>query len=290
MKKIIILTVGMMFPSFVFPESPQEKNNTIALLQLQNLRQAMEFFYIDYSLFSTIENLDDVTSSGTNPSYQWINDDGGALIVHPGLGTVERWVILPGFSSAGPPYLTISSGNRYEDASGDYDEGTLLDPWGEPYYFYTPLGLLDPRAEDTTLRYYGDEFDFYTFISHGADRSYGGGDDLYEQIYVAITQLAISSVRFKDQQVKGSSSWRLEIKGYQFGASQGNGMVFLNGQPLSDPIESWGNQMVVVSLSSPLSDQDVVSLQTDSGATTRELAVLMESSPSSVGDDWALYY
>jgi hypothetical protein len=66
------------------------QEDTATLLEMRNLATAMESVYIDTGYFTTIENLDDTTNSNSNPDFQYINEEGGAVVVRPDKGVPER--------------------------------------------------------------------------------------------------------------------------------------------------------------------------------------------------------
>lgn len=269
--------------STAYGDAPRQAAN----LEIQNIATAMELFYFDYNDFTTIENLDDSFSTTVNPEYQRINDGGGALQINPTTGLVRREFLVQG-SFAGPPYLTRSSGNEYEGSNGDYDEGTPLDLWLNPYYFYTPLGLVEPTTGDLSLRYYGDDFDLYTIVSHGPDGQPGGGDDLFEQIAITVTATTVSSAKASPQTSRVGLPWTVAIKGYNLGASQGSGRVLVDGKAGAAVVTSWSPTLVTAELPALPAEGTPIWLETGSGTVTRQVE-LIHTEQALTAENWHLY-
>ncbi len=248
----------------------------------------MEIFYLDYNLFTTLENLDDTFGSPGNPTYQYINDGGGALVIVPNTGQIRRQVLVQDpFGVAGPPYYGYGSNFDFEGPAGDYDEGTPLDPWDHPYYFYSPLGLFEPRTGTYSLRYYGDSFYYYTIVSHGPDGQYGGGDDITGQIFISITVPAISAARLTANVSRAPGLYDLTIRGFNLGASQGSGDVLFDGAPAGGTVSSWSAGQIVLSLNAPPSPSAQVTVRTGGGTITRTVPVT--DLTGTLVPDWDLY-
>lgn len=257
-------------------------------LEMQNMAQAMELFYLDYNRFTTLENLDDTFSNPATPPYDGINDGGGALVFEPGFLLLERKTLAPGPLTAGPPYLTRNSSRDYEGPGGDYDEGGLLDLWGNPYYFYSPLGLIEPKTDSiSTNRYYGDSFIFYTIVSHGPD-GVPSSDDVFQTLPFTLQTTAISSARLRSSPDRSTLPYTLTIRGFQLGAAQGTGDVLFNGGSSGASVTSWGATQVVASLGSVPAEGTLVSIRTGSGVTSRSVAITNELPPTSVSE-WSFY-
>ena len=274
----------------LIPASAQEDKDLkqITRLEIQNIRDAMQFFYLDYNEFTTIENLDDTFSTTINPPHQRINDEGGALLIRPQIGTVRKEFLVKPISSAGPPYLTRSSGNQYEGPNGNYDEGTPLDPWLNPYYFYSPLGLVEPKSERVSQRFFGDQFDFYTVVSHGPDGEPGGGDDFYEQIFIQITATTISSAKAEPAPGKFDSPWRIPVRGYNLGDSNNAGVLLINGAEHDATLVQWTESLVVFDVGTLPPEGSALSLKTGGGLETRSVPLIYIQQPLAA-ENWALY-
>lgn len=268
------------------PAGAAKDDKAVTLLEMNNISQAMQMFYLDYSRLTTIENLDDTLASPANPPFQGINDNGGALVILPTSGTLFRQTLLSDPFGIGPPYLTQSSGHLYEGPSGDYDQGTPLDPWGTPYYFYSPLGLIEPKTDSVSLRYYGDAFDLYTIISHGPD-TVKSSDDLYVQVPFSITTLRVSSARLRTSTTK-APGYTLLIKGYQLGASQGTGDVLFNGSAFGGSINQWTSTQITAHLASIPAAATTVSVRINGGATSPAITLTDETGSTTLAH-WDVY-
>ncbi|MCC6546439.1 hypothetical protein IT570_04650 [Candidatus Sumerlaeota bacterium] len=265
------------------PRQPRAATN----LEMQNMAQAMEFFYLDYNRFTTLENLDDTFANPANPLYDGINQGGGALLIEPNTSQIQRQVLVPDIFAAGPPYLTGNSSRDYEGPTGDYDEGGLLDLWGNPYYFYSPLGLIEPKsASISTSRYYGDSFVYYTIVSHGPD-GIKSGDDAFHTLPYTIHFTAISSARLKDS-ANRAVTYDLVIRGFQLGATQGSGDVLFNGVSSGATVTVWSASQVIASLPGIPPEGTQVSIRTGGGATSGSVLITNELPPTSV-TEWAAY-
>ncbi len=275
----------LLSPAAVFPVG----ESTAALATMQSLSNAMDIFYLDYSAITTLENLDDVKSSPANPDYQSINFGGGALVIEYADGLIRRRNLV-GDSFSGPPYLSTGSGTQVEGPDGDYDEGTFLDPWGNPYYFYSPLGLFEPKTEEYSLRYFGDQFDLYTITSNGPDGVPATGDDMaYTTGLPFFTRAVISSAKLSITPSKSyDSTYTLVIRGYLLGGSQGDGEVTVNGVPLNPSNIVWSPTEITALLPYFPGEVSTVKVQTDSGQSTRSLEIGLTFTPLNV-DSWELY-
>jgi hypothetical protein len=261
----------------------------VAQLELQTLANQMVVVHIDTNWFTTLENLDDLPSPTTTRLHDYINHLGGALVIDPYTGRFPnppRLDLLnrpPGLSWQGP-YVTYQP-NRIDDANSLYDEGTPLDPWGRPYLFYSPLGLVVPRSQSIELTGYQDSFDSYTLVSLGPD-GVVSGDDLIRTIAgFPIAVPSISSVRIGPPADK-SAAWELRVKGYRFGATRGSGVLLRDGLPL-EPIATWTDTLVTAPLADVPPPGTVFTLAPETGTPAQFEGFLIES-PTAVAD-WVLY-
>lgn len=264
------------------------------LADLGAIRTAMEIFYIDSGRFTTIENLDD-TISGT-PLRPWnaINDGGGAITVIPGEGFLRRQFI----ANWNGPYLTFPSQRRVEEADDDYDIGAPFDLNGlSSIYFYTPLGLLEPSNNDVSLRYYGDDFDQYVIVTHGANGRFDGnltrnvaGDDIGILIPgFQVTVPAVSSSRIAPAATKSADPWELTVRGYNLGAGSGaNGAVLINGTADGELIE-WAPTLIRVGLAIPPQPGSEVQVRLSGGALALRTVTITGEVPELSVTGWHLY-
>ena len=259
---------------------------TAAELQLANFQQAMEMFYLDTNRLTTIENLDDIFDPNAEPPHQWINNGGGALVLRPEEGVPFRQVLTEDEYQG--PYLSYPSGAEREDPDGDYDEGTPLDPWGNPYYFYSPLGLIEPKQDGLSLRYYGDQFDTYTFVSHGPD-GVPSENDVIRSMGLTVTEPAVSSATLTVEiGNKDDGNHELLIRGYVLGADPGE--ILFDGEPSGVLPDNWSGTEVRATMTEVPDSAPMVSVSRADGTETRSAEmVIEEDGPPTAVDDWWLY-
>ena len=262
---------------------------TATLADLVAIRDAMLSFNIDSSLLTTVENLDDTRSSNTQQPWQFINNDGGAVVVNPSVGIPFRQVLSA--SQFPGPYVSYhNSGRSFEGTSGDYDPGapmSVVSSYG-PIYFYSPLGLIEPRSVDLSLRYYGDEFDEYTLVSHGPDGVKSNDDIIVPVPGFLITVPVLSSARLVAGGTKGAAQpYELVVKGYNLGTNTGDAAVLIDGTPLGGTIQTWTATRIEVATSAIPSSTSLVSIRLSGGSTAmREVAVVNELPPTSATEWW----
>lgn len=285
MKTTILATLALAAAASVSHGEEAEKAlPTAALLEMNNMATAMEMFYIDNSRFTTLENLDDGIFSPPGRPWQYINDGGGALVFQPQIGELFRQ-FFPHETYMGP-YLTGYDDSRIEGPGGDYDIGTPLDPWGTPYYFYSPLGLIEPATDSISLRYHGDAFDRYTIVSHGPS-GLPGGDDLIRQFGLTITASTISSARVELPAEK-EATHQIRIRGYNLGSEQDTREVLLDGDPSPALTTlSWQQEEVLLAADPPPVEGTEVSIRLESGAQTRSVPLLPLDETRAA--DWLLH-
>ncbi|CAN5453620.1 hypothetical protein BH09SUM1_BH09SUM1_06650 [soil metagenome] len=261
---------------------------TAVLQELSNIRDAENFLYIDSNRLTTIENLDDVLS-GSATNYQNINDGGGALVIDPYYGLPTRQFLNSGTYFG--PYLTAGSNHPYEGPSGAYDEGTPLDLFGtgQPYYLYSPLGLIEPKSGTVSLRFYGDAFFDYTLVSHGPDGIMSSDDVIVPIPGFNITHKVISSSRLKNNTAKSTNPYVLVIKGYNLGTSQGTGAVQLNGVDATGTVTLWSASRIEITFVIAPSLTAPVTVRTGAGQITNTLATSVDELASTAALHWDVY-
>ncbi len=267
----------------------QADKSAVTLSELQTLADAMTLVELDTGYFTTLENLDDLpTFTFVNP-FDYIDDMGGALAIRPSRGDFAAnprvdFLNLPASFAWQGPYISVQS-SRIEDSDGDYDQGTILDIWGEPYYFYTPVGLVDPKVEDVTLRFYGDDFADYRIVSHGPDGVFGTADDLSRFVAPGnITTAQISSTRVATSSRKGAEPYQVRVKGFRFGNAPGT--LSVGGVSLVP--DSWSDQLVTAPIGFVPAPNAQTELTPAIGSMLTFGQVVDETPPSGVGD-WELY-
>lgn len=255
--------------------------------EMTRMVTAEEGLGIFTDLYTTLENLDDTANSPGNPARQYINDGGGALVMRTGEGLPFRrfltseWDFQPSINYEG----------ALEGSAGDYDEGTPLDKFlsPHPYYLYSPLGLVEPKTGNLSLRYYGDRFSRWTIVSHGPDGEFDGGDDLTLSFGPAVTARTISSARLRNATAKAAGGYQLVVRGFNLGAIQGTGGLLYNGTNAAGATTvTWTATQVVFALSTEPPAGAAISLRLDGGTTTRSVSVVNELAPTAA-EGWEVY-
>jgi len=159
------------------------------------LAEALDMCALDTTYYVSLETLNDSASASVVPAYDFINDGGGTFVIPPAEGKFlpTRVNLISAYFSWKGPYVIFQQG-RTQLADGPYDKGTPLDPWGNPYYLFSPLGLVRGDIGSITLELYGDQFDRYTIVSLGPD-GVKSSDDLLYSFGPPVTVPTISSLR-----------------------------------------------------------------------------------------------
>lgn len=282
MKRIAALAL-ISLASFASQAAETEKG-ALTLAEMNSIATAMEFAFLDTGFFTTIENLDDVTNPNPSIFYQYIDDGGGALVIDQDDGVPFRRDLR---FSWGGPYLQGQFQGRLEGPDGGYDEGTILDLASgvEPYYFYTPLGLVEPKTGDLSQRFYGDQFDRYTLVSHGFDAE-RSDDDIILSFGGTITVRTISSARLESLGVKGAEAFRLIIRGYNLGSTAGK--ILFDGADSGLTPENWTSQEVTALLSSDPGNV-AIGVELAGGATAVRTVEITRNQGDTAVVDWEIY-
>jgi hypothetical protein len=286
-KTLALLLVSALPAMTALAQEPPQRGGAgtaAAQAEMLALANAQQLVLLDtIFFFTTLENLDDLPSETFNNTFDWINHAGGPLMIKADQGEFRT----PRQPIAGwqGPYVTYQPG-AIDDAASEYDEGTPLDPWGQPYLFFSPLGLLAPRSQSVTLDSYGDAFDQYTIVSYGPD-GVRSGDDLFRTVPgPGLVLPVISSVRVVPSGARASEPFELRIKGYQFGGSQGGGAVLVDGGDL--PAASiWSETLVTAPLASIPAVGTEFGLRLSGGQVLSFTGFLVEGA-ASVGE-WQLH-
>ncbi len=234
-----------------------------ALLDMQSLETGLTAVALDTGYFVALENLDDSAEADVTLPHDDINQGGGAWVIRPERGRFEevRVVFRPAPFGVGGPGLWPSGGyvvfqRGIQTGPTPYDVGSPLDPWGTPYFFFSPLGLIRGDSGALTQEFYGDAFDRYALVSFGQNRVFGGGDDLVRLMGVGVTRLAISSIVGPSVVVRNSPAGsdfaaphraEITLRGYRLGAEQGDSKVFHDSVELS-AVLAWSSTAVTLRL------------------------------------------
>ena len=214
--------------------------DSIALQEMSNLAQAEQFCLIDTNFYVSLENLDDLPVN-TSPTYNFINAGGGTWVIGQTTANFlpNQRNLLTAFLKWQGPYITYQAGRADDADFFNYDIGTPLDPWGSPYFFYSPLGRIDP-PNSITAADYADTFDRFAIVSYGADGMYQGGDDLFIEFGGAPANPTLSANPNKFFSVGDTATFR----GYNFGAQGGSIQLTFNGAAVTDGILSWSSTQI----------------------------------------------
>ncbi|MBN1899725.1 IPT/TIG domain-containing protein [Candidatus Sumerlaeota bacterium] len=247
-RKGIAFRLGAIFILFCFisclaPAGEKQERYgevTATLAELLTLTEAMEWAYIDIGGFVSIENLNDLLM--TNPVHDFDNIDqfDGAWVIDLATGMFypekKDLTHLPLLWQG--PYVTYQESRIAVDGAG-YDKGTLLDYWGEPYYLFSPAGLVRTDEHIITQEIYGDHFDLYAIVSLGPD-GIMSSDDLYRTFGTPPTRLVLTSIT-RESAHPGDT---VSIRGYNFGIfSKLDPVLYLNEKPVNT-IVSWSDRLI----------------------------------------------
>ncbi len=290
---ILALSVSVLFASTPSASPTADENSrAIALVEMQTMANAMEIFFLDTNYYSTLENLDDTRGPAPpDRPWQFIGEGGGTLVISPFEGDVlpNRVNLLTGLFQYQGPYITYQQ-NRMDGADSEYDPGTPLDPWGNPYYFYTPLGLLEPRQERITQRDYGDIFDRYTIVSFGPDGIQSSSDIIYQfggGIQVATISVGIFR-SIVDEGDRDQDVAVLEIRGYNLGENTGQAAILINNQEIQPTITQWSSTDIEATLDFMPTSGDTLRVRIQSGIETRTVELINEDEATTIGN-WELF-
>lgn len=273
------------------PAASPAANYVAAQSEMNTLANAMELVYLDTGWLTTLENLNDVNNPNVGNDFDYILDGGGALVINPTTGQFRPQrldiVSIPGFNGWQGPYVNYQN-NRIDLPPVEYDLGSPLDPWGNPYRLYTPLGLADPISESITLEDYGDTFDRFMIVSYGPDGVPSDLDPPPRQIGgFTIQGQVISSVRLSPIPERRAQGYEVRIKGYGFGVEQGTGGVFVNSEPMT--VESWTASLVTATVEELPPPEAAFELLSDGASVPSTFdGFLLEEAETSV-EEWTLY-
>jgi hypothetical protein len=240
-----------------------------ALSDMAAMRDAEVIAYLDTGCLHPLEDLNDLLSSQTNYYFDNIMDGGGAQTISTITGRFYPQRVDVRWSPHvwGGPYLTYQQGRFSIDGAG-YDPGTPLDPWDNPYYLFTPLGLVRPTLGMITLELYGDAFDRYAIVSLGNDGVMSDDDIILKfegSTFGPPTLTTISSL----VPAAAIAGQRVTVRGYNFGGTQGASRLELAGAPVT--LVSWGDRAIAFDVPARSSGGEVVVVR----ATQRSNAFLL---------------
>lgn len=243
-----------------------------ALEEMSTLANAEEICAAETGYYTALEALNDQSTQNYYRPWDFINYGGGCYVIRPAEGRFRaggRIDYLFGPLAWGGPYVTYQDG-MFQTGPTPYDEGSPLDPWGNPFYFFTPLGLVHGDDGTLGLELYGDAFARYTIVSLGPD-GVMSGDDLAYQFGIGVSITALSSVRpaAPAGKVSGKAAAKAGnaaaatgylqagdgaiLRGVNLGAASG-GQVLFNGATL-DTVTSWTTREIRLNLPASLGGQ-----------------------------------
>lgn len=240
----------------------QDARTVQALADMRSLAQALELCAADTGFFVSLETLNDSTFRLPERPYDYLHEGGGVWVIRPAVGRFEpqrRELPTTGlFNAWRGPYINFQEG-RVQTGPEPYDVGSPLDPWGMPYLFYTPLGLVRGDSGTITLEWHGDRFDRYMLVSLGPD-GVVSGDDLTWVFGGSISAFALSSlgpavaagapapadvgdnVRLIDARARvfaAPAGAALTLRGLNLGASPEGARLFFGDVELTGAITDW---------------------------------------------------
>ena len=120
-----------------------DPRDTVALAEMVTLATQLEVCAIQTTYYVSLETLNDLSSDYLNTPYDYINYEGGTFVIRPTEGRFrpQRINLLTAFNAWDGPYMNYQA-SQTQTGFTPYDRGSPLDPWGNPYYFFSPLGLL----------------------------------------------------------------------------------------------------------------------------------------------------
>ncbi len=283
--RLAVLPAALLYlaaaPAPVSNPAPLGARETAALADMAALRDAEIAAWLDTGYFVPLEALNDMLESQTLYYFDDIMYGGGAQVLSLQTGNFLAHrvdVRLPPHRWGGP-YVNFQQGRFSLDGAG-YDPGTPTDPWGNPYYLFSPLGLVQPWSGTVTLDLYGDTFDRWTLVSLAAD-GVMSADDLivpFEASFGPPTTLVISSLAPS----RAAPGTHVTVRGYNFGAAQGTSRIELDGRTVGTVV-SWGDRTVVFAVPAGAASGPVVVVRDMSRSNARLLRV-----PAAVSR-WAQY-
>lgn len=289
-----IFLTGLLAWATLAPAQGKEKSAAVALSEMQTLAGAEELCAATIGYYVSLEALNDLalTSSQQTP-YDAIGETGTTEVVLPtrGLFRDPPVDLLAAYNAWDGPYVNFQQG-RTQTSAGPYDLGSPLDPWGTPYFFYSPAGLLRGDSGSVTLEYYGDDFDRYTLVSHGPDGEQGGGDDLFYPFGGGVSGPLLTGLSGGKAYLAADpaiiiveAGSMLNLRGYAFGETGSPQNVLLGATPLAPA--SWSDQAVTVALPQGETGQRSLSLETPNGQTNALKLLLL--APPNAASAWTLY-
>lgn len=256
---------------------------TAALVDMNTMRDAEVVAFLDTDYLHTLENLNDLMGFDPMWNFDDINENGlgtQVIDIRTGRFHFNRLDLTRPPRVWGGPYVNFQQGRFSIDGAG-YDPGTPIDPWGNPYYLFTPLGLVRPTLGTVTLELYGDQFDRYAIVSLAND-GVKSGDDLIVYfgggVFGPPRVTTISSL----VPAVASRSSTVRVRGYNFGAAQDDSRLELDGLAI-DSIRSWNDREITFQVPNWADDGNVVVVRSFTQSNPFPLQIIMAAAR------WTLY-
>ncbi len=275
--------------------SSNDERATAAQVEMFLMKTYFENILSDTGYLVSLETLNDTLSSSAKPAYDYVSNGGGTRVINPSTGRfMTSRVNLASSKKWQGPYMTYNA-TRTQSSTQPYDQGTPLDPWGRPYYLFTPLGLVRGDPGIVTPELYADAFDKYTIVCVGADgmlNQNGKGDDIIVTFGPSVTTLGISSISGANVRRVGvdyvvPEGGLLAIRGIAMGDSRSDGRVLFGGNELKN-VRSWGSREVRVQLPMGLGGRNTVTV-TRGGVTSNPITLTITVAARSAAEDWEFY-
>lgn len=273
-----------------------QTNSVVAQQEMQTLADGMDLCALDTTYYVSLENLNDLSQTNTTNPYDSIQNMDGVYTIIPSIGTfsTQRRNLATAFNAWNGPYVTFQQGRTQTDTT-PYDQGSPLDPWGNPYYLFNPLGLIRGDQGIITLELYGDQFDRYTIVSLGPD-GIVSGDDVIRQFGTALQGVYLTSLSGSDVTLTsppdGSPTYdvaagtTLTLRGLNFGPPAENKHVVF-GTTVIEEVVSWTTREVTVRVPVVLAGTDGFAIQIGT-SNTNSITATITGSHTKV-EDWSEY-
>jgi hypothetical protein len=285
---------------------PAAQPRAVVESEMQTLANQLTLCQLDTGFFVSLETLNDSGFSLADPSYDFINEHGGSYALRPSDGyfLANRVDLIDRFLDWQGPYVTYQQG-RTQTAATPYDQGSPLDPWNNPYLFFSPLGLIRGDSGEITQEYYGDQFDTYMIVSLGPDGE-KSADDVAWSLGVTVTDFVISGIGGPSVALTSGgrvfsirSGTAITVRGYHLGSPQNDGTASFSAESggggatpradtdLTGGITEWTDTAVTLTLPAGLIGAGRIALQRG-GETSNPLAVSLFE-PVNAAASWTLY-
>lgn len=273
------------------PESPETRAMRVAAqADMAALETALTSAFLDLNRFVALENLDDV-GFVTMPPANYIDNGSGPFVMRPERGLFES-VRAPVAGVWNGPYINYQQGQT-QAGTMPYDEGSPLDPWGNPYYFFSPLGLIRGDFGSVTLELYGSQFDRYAIVTLGPDLVQSGDDEI-RLFGPGVTDPVVGSITGpraltfnlpQGSYFQATPGWPVDVSGYNLGPTQ-NGSRVMWGTVELTGVTFWSPNRVTVDVPLGLAGNEDLRIEFGIGGQTNSLELRI---PPNAARNWNEY-